>query len=86
MNLVFFSLHLSLISNPADLQTTFEIPKEATVDVSLRRDQNTQVVPGKLIKWTFSAEKGEVAADATGLITIPGLRITATPETLTVKK
>ncbi len=86
MNLVFFSLHLSLISIPADLQTTFEIPKEATVDVSFRRVQNMQVVPGKLVKWTFGAVKDEVTADAMGLITIPGLRITATPETLTVKK
>ena len=80
-------LKMSLfLTSPADLQTTFEIPKEATVDVSLRRVQNMQVIPGKLVKWTFGAVKGEVAAVATGLITIPGLRITATPETLTVKK
>ena len=80
-------LEMSLfLTSPADLTTTFEIPKEATADVSLRRVQNMQVMPGKSVQWTFGALKGEVAADATGLITIPNLRITATPATLTVRK
>ena len=80
-------LEVSLfLTSPADLKTTFEIPKEATADVSLRRVQNMQVMPGQSVKWTFGAVQGEVAADATGLITIPGLRITATPATLTVHK
>jgi len=54
--------------------------------VSLRRVQNMQVMPGQSVRWTFGEVQGEVVADATGLITIPGLRITATPTTLTVHK
>ena len=80
-------LEMSLfLTSPADLKTTFEIPKEATTDVSLRRVQNMQVMPGQSVKWTFGAVQGEVAADATGLITISGLRITTAPATLTVHK
>jgi len=74
------------LTSPADLKTTFESPSEATADVSLRRVQNMQVMPGQSVRWTFGAAQGEVAADATGLITIPGLRIRATPATLTVHK
>lgn len=70
----------------ADLKTKFEIPKEATADVSLRRIQNLQVKPGETFKWTFGAAKGEVKADAEGVLTIPGLTISAEPTTLSVQK
>ncbi|MCY3017526.1 MAG: hypothetical protein NTW87_00645 [Planctomycetota bacterium] len=80
-------LEMSLfLTSSADLKTTFEIPKEASADVSVRRIQNMQVKPGEAIKWTFGAAKGEVKADAVGLISIPGLKITAEPTTLTVSR
>jgi hypothetical protein len=70
---------------PAALKTTLAIPREASADVSLRRIQNMQVKPGTPFKWTFGTAKGEGKADAGGLITIPGLKITAEPTTLIVR-
>ena len=80
-------LEMSLfLATPAELKTTFEIPKESTADVSLRRIQNGPVTPGGTFQWTFGTAKGEGKADAGGVITIPGLKITAAPTTLTVSK
>ena len=80
-------LEMSLfLVTPAELKTTFEIPKETTADVSLRRIQNGPVTPGGAFQWAFGSAKGEGKADACGLITIPGLKITAEPTTLTVSK
>jgi predicted esterase len=69
-----------------DLKTTSEVPKEATADVSLRRVQNMRAKPGETFKWTFGAAKGEGRVDAGGLITVPGLKITADPVLLTVSR
>lgn len=71
---------------PADLKTTFSIPKQANADVSLRRLQQMKAKPGESFTWTFGAAKGAIKADADGLITIPGLTITAEPMTLTVTR
>ncbi|MEI7687601.1 MAG: hypothetical protein WCL32_21545 [Planctomycetota bacterium] len=76
---------LSLIK-PSELKTTFAIPAEATADVSLRRLQKLRIAPGESVRWTFGAAQGETRADATGLVTIPGLKITAEPQTLSLKK
>ena len=69
-----------------DLKTSFKIPKTATADISPRRIQNLKVKPGEAFKWTFGEAKGSVKADPAGLITIPGLKITAAPATLTVNR
>ena len=80
-------LEMSLfLVTPAELQTTFAIPRETTADVALRRIQHGPLTPGGAFHWTFGAAKGEGKADAKGLITIPGLKITAAPTTLTVSK
>jgi Protein of unknown function (DUF4038) len=80
-------LEMSLfLVTPAELKTTLEIPKESTADVSLRRIQQGPVPPGGAFRWTFGTDKGEGRADARGVITIPGLNITAEPKTLTVRK
>jgi hypothetical protein len=71
---------------PADLKTTFAIPAEATADVSLRRLQALRIVPGDAVRWTFGSTSGEARADATGCVTIPGLKIAAGPATLAVRK
>ena len=68
-----------------DLKTSFAIPAEATADVSLRRLQKLRVAPGAAVRWTFGTASGEVTADATGCVTIPGLKITAEPTTLSIK-
>jgi predicted esterase len=69
----------------ADLKTSFTIPTEATADVSLRRLQKLHVAPGATVSWTFGAAKGEVKADAQGCVTVPGLKITSEPTTLSVR-
>ncbi len=69
----------------SDLKTSFAIPAEATADVSLRRLQRLQVVPGATVRWTFGTANGAVKADARGCITIPKLNITSEPTTLSVR-
>ena len=68
------------------MKTAFDIPKEASADVSLRRIQNTRFAPGQAFKWTFGSAHGEGKADASGLVTIPGLKITSEPTTLLVNQ
>ncbi|HJZ58054.1 MAG TPA: hypothetical protein VKE74_24140 [Gemmataceae bacterium] len=69
----------------ADLKTSFAVPTESTADVSLRRVQKLRVAPGAIVFWTFGTAKGEAKADARGYVTIPGLKITAEPTTLSVR-
>ncbi len=71
---------------PSELKTTFTIPAEATADVSLRRLQMLRVAAGETMRWTFGTASGEVRADTAGCITIPKLKITAEPATLSVGK
>ncbi len=86
------SAQLSLfLVTPADLKTSFAIPAESTADVSLRRLQQLKVAPGETLGWSLSVpggarSSGEVQADVTGCLTIPGLKITAQPATLTVER
>jgi hypothetical protein len=81
------AIELSLfLTKPSELKTTFSIPAEAKADVSLRRLQSLRIAPGEAVRWTFGAANGQVQADTTGCITIPGLKITAEPATLSVRK
>lgn len=70
---------------PSELKTNFTIPTAATADVTLRRLQNLRVAPGAKIRWTFGSTNGEAQADATGHVTVPGLKISTDPVMLTVK-
>jgi pimeloyl-ACP methyl ester carboxylesterase len=70
---------------PADLKTSFTIPTEATADVTLRRLQKFRVASDSAVRWSFGTSNGEVKADATGCVTIPKLKITAEPTTLSVR-
>ena len=69
--------------------TTAPAPKEATADVTLRRLQQFKVQPGKAYVWSLkcsaTASAGSVTADAAGLLTIPGVRLSAEPWELTVR-
>jgi predicted esterase len=69
----------------SDLKTSFVVPMEATADVSFRRLRNLRTTPGATVFWTFGASTGAVKTDAQGLITIPGLKITAEPTMLSVR-
>jgi hypothetical protein len=77
-------LNLFLVK-AADLKTSFTVPASATADVTLRRVQKLKVAPGATVAWTFGTAKGAVTADAQGVVTIPGLKITAEPTTLSVR-
>lgn len=78
-------MSLYLLKQP-DLNTSFEIPEESTVDVSLRRLQLLKVASREAAKWKFGAVSGEVTADESGLITIPRLKITTEPLKLHIEK
>ncbi len=80
-----FEMSLFLVS-PSDLKTQFEIPKEATADVSLRRVQKFQLKAGEKFRWSYGAAKGEGQVDSQGVITIPAMKLTAEPVTLSVSK
>jgi len=69
----------------ADVKTTFTVPTEATAVVSVRRLQKLRVAPGATVLWTFGTATGKVKADAQGCVTIPGLKITSEPTTLSVR-
>ena len=69
----------------SDLETSFAIPTEATVDVSFRRLQRLRIAPGGNVRWTFGSTDGEAKADVTGYITIPKLTVTAEPTKLSVR-
>ena len=71
---------------PSEMKTRFKVPTEAIADVSLRRLQKLKIAPGATVRWSFGASKGEVRADERGCITIPKLKITAEPTTLSVEK
>jgi poly(3-hydroxybutyrate) depolymerase len=75
---------LFLVS-PAHLNTRFTIPPEARADVSLRRIQHLRVEPGDTVNWSFGSAKGTAKADAEGLITLPGLTITAASKRLSIR-
>jgi predicted esterase len=72
--------------NAANLKTQFEIPKEASADVTLRRLQQFRLKSSASFHWTFGATKGDGQADEQGLVTIPALTITPVPTTLSVTR
>ncbi len=75
-----------VLVKPSELKTTFTIPSEAIAEVSLRRLQKLRVPAGTKLRWTFGKSEGEFRADAAGGITIPRLKITAEPTSLSVSK
>jgi hypothetical protein len=74
------------LTNKEQLQTSFEIPKEARVDVSLRRVQQFKLPAGTKFKWSFGSASGEETSDAEGLLTIPALRLTQEQKILRLNK
>ena len=83
--MLFRSLETALfLVKPSEMKTRFTVPTEAIADVSLRRLQKLKIAPGAMVRWTFGASKGEVRVDAGGCVTIPRLKITAEPTTLSV--
>ncbi len=73
------------IVSPRDLKTTFEIPMEAIVDVSLRRLQKLKIAPETTVRWTFGASSGDTQTGKAGVVSVPRVKLTTTPVTLTVQ-
>ena len=79
-----FSMELRLVQQ-AELSAPITLPREATVDVSLRRLQQFKVQAGKTYAWTFgSNQSGKLRPDAAGLLTFPRLVLSAKPTPLSV--
>ena len=74
------------LTKPSELKTSFTIPAETVADVSLRRLQAFKVDPGQTVQWSYNGATGEAKADATGLVTIPQLKITAEAGSLRLRK
>ncbi len=80
-----FAMELRLLKE-GEWKTVFVLPQEATADVTLRRLQAFHVAPNQRCAWTFGTARGEAVADATGLLTLPKLKITREPAVLEIKK
>lgn len=77
-------ISLFLVSE-GGLKTKFNVPTEATADVTLRRVQKFILKPGASFRWSFGTASGEGKADGEGLITIAGLKITNLPTSLRIR-
>lgn len=77
---------LSLVGKEELHSKIFDAPTEATADISFRRLRDFRVAPGERIGWTFGGRRGTVTADENGLVTIPRLRVTTEPTTMTLVK
>jgi hypothetical protein len=51
------------------------ISDSPTVDVTPRRVQRFQCLPGERIRWSFGKARGTVTAAADGSVTVPRLRL-----------
>ncbi|HND56356.1 MAG TPA: hypothetical protein PLV92_28255, partial [Pirellulaceae bacterium] len=74
------------LADAESLKTRFTVPIEATADVTLRRRQSFQLTPGAKFNWTYGSAKGEGTVDELGRVTVPGLKISASPTTLSLAK
>ena len=72
--------------NPDEIKTSRELPAESVADVTLRRIQNYAIAPGEKILCRFGDDAFEVVADETGHITIPGITVRQTRQTLTLSR
>jgi hypothetical protein len=69
----------------ADVESRhFKIPEKVLADVTLRRLGAFKVKVGDEFSWTFGGKKGTAVVGADGLVSIPRLEITKTPQTLAV--
>ncbi len=77
-----YSIEIKLSSGPNGYKGNGEV-----VDVTPRRLQHFKVKPGEAYSWSTSAgQRGQAAADAEGLLTIPAVRIGTAWTTLTLQE
>jgi pimeloyl-ACP methyl ester carboxylesterase len=73
-----------VVANPASM------PDESTADITLRRLQSFQVLPGQSYAWQLVRDgrriaSGSVAPDAANLLTIPRVKLTIHPAELSLE-
>ena len=83
-----FAIQIQLVSKE-ELKNKVQLPNEVVADVTLRRIQQFKIEPEEEYRWTVARSgmrkaEGRVKADADGLITIPGITVTAQPLQLTL--
>lgn len=83
-----FAMQIKLVSQE-ELKNKVELPTEIVTDVTLRRIQQFKIDREKDYRWTVSVAGirragGRVKADKDGLITIPGIKVTAQPLRITL--
>jgi dienelactone hydrolase len=83
-----FSVELRLVQK-GELRRPVEIPPEVTTDVTPRRLQRLRVVTDKTYHWKIEQEgqsrgSGTTVADSQGLLTIPRVKVAATPIVLQI--
>ncbi|VAW88532.1 hypothetical protein MNBD_GAMMA16-1584 [hydrothermal vent metagenome] len=69
----------------ADIDTTgidspprknkYDGPLPITADVTIRRIQQFQMLPGETVNWNYNGKSGSVSANEDGSVTVPGLEI-----------
>lgn len=84
----YFAMELRLVRKD-ELRRPIEIPRESVADVTLRRLQKFVVAPQAEYPWRLmSGEKvlqsGKVTTDASGVLTIPAVKITEAPACLKI--
>jgi poly(3-hydroxybutyrate) depolymerase len=77
------------IAHPAVQNPPASMPDSAVVDITLRRLQQFKIRPGQIYAWRLSGgdgvvSSGEAHADAGDLLTIPQVKLSTTPENLSV--
>ena len=82
-------MQIQLVSK-AELRNKVELPNEVVADVTLRRIQQFKIEPEEEYRWTVARSgmrkaEGRVKADTDGLITIPGITVSAQPLRLTLE-
>ena len=83
-----FAMALRLVKNE-ELGKREDIPEQSTADVTLRRLQAFKVKKGRSYAWRFARsgkvlQGGEIQPDKKGLLTIPRVKIEASPAQLRI--
>ncbi|NOZ53108.1 MAG: hypothetical protein GXP08_08200 [Gammaproteobacteria bacterium] len=61
-------------------------PLPITTDVTMRRIQNFQLLPGEAVRWRYKDASGIVSANADGSVTVPNLEMASTYTVLTLTR
>ncbi|MBE6597868.1 MAG: hypothetical protein E7638_00335 [Ruminococcaceae bacterium] len=70
------SVALRLLT-PAEWESRVTFPTSSTADVTVRRLQKCRFTAGTSVAWEFGEKSGVVTADENGLVTVPGITVTA---------